>query len=245
MASTSKHPDHLGIIQLQQASFLYDIFFCFSSKDRENVKPICKKLQSKGLKLYLADERTKNIFGIGIMDKIDNALCNSQHFLIFDTPNTFTPLLLHYLYQVFYTDHHVKNPDSRLLMVYKTSNSHDTSLPKLLSKKPSVSNQEQIISMLDKVVGVDELHINQEEQIYLNELLEQSALTENRGKLDTTKKALKTSLYKMLSIGKIPELIDQILYFSANYPQIFNSVNIIKQSFEENEAKKTAIHLTK
>lgn len=134
-----------------QTSFLYDVFICFSTKDREIAKPVWEMLRGYGLKVFVSDEDLQNTVGFSFLDRIDYAISNSQHLLLFATQNAMNSVYVRDEYQAFYNDCHAKNPQNRLLIVYKLDNEFQLNeLPRILRNRQIANTTEQIILTLVK-----------------------------------------------------------------------------------------------
>jgi len=136
------------ILHKHKSKFDYDIFICFSTKDREISKPIWEMLRGYGLKVFVSDEDLQNTVGFNFLDKIDNAIVNSQHLVLLASTNAFNSVYVQDEYQAFYNDCHVKNPKNRLLIVYKLDNFQIAELPRILRNKQIATHPEQIVKTI-------------------------------------------------------------------------------------------------
>jgi len=112
----SKLIERVELLHKQRTQFQYDIFICFSTKDREIAIPIWDTLRGYGLKVFVSDEDLKNTVGFNFLDKIDYALNKSKHLVLLASKNAFNSVYVKDEYQAFYSDCHTKSPDDRLLV---------------------------------------------------------------------------------------------------------------------------------
>jgi len=102
--------------------FEYDIFICFSTKDREQAKPIWEILRGYGLRAFVSDEELQDTVGFNFINRIDYALLNSQHLLLLASEYSLNSTFVQDEYQAFYSDFHVKDPLIRLLIFFRLVN---------------------------------------------------------------------------------------------------------------------------
>jgi len=144
----SKLIESVEILQQTQNQYKYDIFICFSTKDREIAKPIWETIRGYGFRVFVSDEDLQNSVGFNYLDKIDFALDNSQHLILLSSDNAINSVHVRDEYQAFYNDFHAKNPKNRLLIVYKLDDFSIDKLPRILKTKQIANNSEQIVLTL-------------------------------------------------------------------------------------------------
>lgn len=145
----SKLLEGVEILHETSSEYSYDIFICFSTRDRAIARPVWEALRGYGLKVFISDEDLQNTVGFSFLDKIDFALGNSQHLLLLASQNSLDSVYVRDEYQAFYNDCHVKNPEKRLLIVYQLDHNLEIrSLPRILRNKQIASKPEQIVATL-------------------------------------------------------------------------------------------------
>lgn len=132
----------------ENENFTYDIFFCFSTKDRNEAQPIWDILRGYGLNVFVSDEDLQSSVGYNFIDKIDEAISNSQHLILYATKNALDSVYVRDEYQAFYSDHHVKDPENRLIFVFKSKSLSIGELPRVLKTKQIASNVKSVIKSL-------------------------------------------------------------------------------------------------
>lgn len=66
--------ENVELLHKQQTQFEYDIFICFSTKERELARQIWETLRGFGLRIFVSDDDLQNKVGFNYLDKIDFAL---------------------------------------------------------------------------------------------------------------------------------------------------------------------------
>jgi len=163
------------LLHKEQTLFEFDLFICFSTKDREIAKPIWEILRGYGLKVFISDEDLKNKVGFSFLDKIDLGLINSQHLVLLASSNALNSTYVRDEYQAFYNDCHVKNPNQRLLIVLKLNDFQISELPRILRNKQIATHPEQIVTTLvsEKLIEQDNLLKRQNSQTGLKQIQEE------------------------------------------------------------------------
>jgi len=152
------------LLHQQQTQFEYDLFICFSTKDREFAKPVWETLRGYGLRVFVSDEDLQSTVGFSFLDKIDFALSGSQHLVLLASSNALNSVYVRDEYQAFYNDCHVKNPNIRLLIVFKLDNFQITQLPRILRNKQIATNPEQIVLTLVKENLIKQENLNKQQE---------------------------------------------------------------------------------
>jgi len=66
--------ENVELLHKQQTQFEYDIFICFSTKERELARQIWETLRGFGLRIFVSDDDLQNKVVFNYLDKIDFAL---------------------------------------------------------------------------------------------------------------------------------------------------------------------------
>jgi len=140
--------EQVEIKRKQKNAFKFDLFVCFSTKDKDLAKPIWEQLRGYGLNLFVSDENLKNNIGSNFLDKISNALSNSQHLLLLASDNSLKSVYIRDEYQAFYNQFHTINPENRLIIIYNLGKTQISDLPIILSSKQIAKTTEQIVATL-------------------------------------------------------------------------------------------------
>jgi hypothetical protein len=75
-------------IKTQSIDFSFDIFLCFSRKNRDEAKEIRSKLQAYGLRVFINEEALNNDCRTLFIDKMHRGLESSRHFVLLCTPES-------------------------------------------------------------------------------------------------------------------------------------------------------------
>lgn len=138
------------LLHQQKAQFEYDVFICFSTKDREIAKPIWEILRGYGLRIFVSDENLHDIVGCNFLNGIYSALEKSQHLVLLASNNSLQSGHVEDEYQAFYNNYHIKNKSNRLLLAYLLGNLTIEKLPVYLRNKQIARHPEQIVNSLVK-----------------------------------------------------------------------------------------------
>lgn len=168
--------------------FDYDIFICFSTKDRALAKPIWETFRGYGLRVFVSDEDLQNAVGSNFLNKIDHALGNSQHMVLFASKNSLQSVYVQDEYQSFYSDCHVKDPQNRLLIVYRLSDFPISKMPRILRTKQIASSTEQVVATLVQGNLLNQGEANSAPMAFG---ASSPAITTNPGKFELNTKRLK------------------------------------------------------
>ena len=150
-----------------KSKFAYDIFICFSTKDRAIAQPIWETFRGYGLRVFVSDEDLQNTVGFNFLDEIDKAISNSQHLVLLASNNALQSTFVRDEYQSFYSDCHVKSPEERLLIVYRLKNFQINDLPRILKTKQIANSTEQIISTLISEDLIKQNEINRSKEVFV------------------------------------------------------------------------------
>ena len=98
-----------------RADFEYDIFISFSHEDIEDVKKLYSRLNDFALRVFWSDEKLKT--GVGFTNKIQEALKQSQHFVLIYTPEASKSKWVEKEWTTFYNNYHLKDEERRRMYV--------------------------------------------------------------------------------------------------------------------------------
>lgn len=141
----SKLIEGVELLHKHGTQFKYDIFICFSTKDRTIIKPIYEQLRGYGLIVFVSYEELYNVVGNNFLNDIYSSLQLSQHLIFFASKNSMNSIHVEDEYQAFYNNYHVKDPKNRFLFVYLLNNCNIEELPDFLKNKQIANKPEHII----------------------------------------------------------------------------------------------------
>ena len=116
----------------ENTDFEYDAFFSFSDKDREEAQAIVNELRGYGLHVFLSSEALKLNVGSSFFEKIDHALKNSQHFILYSTESSMSSDWVKTEYETFFTEFYMKNKEIRKFILLKGKDFEKAEVPGLL-----------------------------------------------------------------------------------------------------------------
>ena len=134
--------------QVQPNEFEYDLFVSFSSLDREVLQPVVEKLRGYGLRVFISDQNLKDYAGISFSETIQNALENSQHFVLVSSPNSAKSGYVTYEYETFFNQFHVHDRKNRRIFVLKGNGFDLKYVPLFFKNTQFADNAEQIVNTL-------------------------------------------------------------------------------------------------
>lgn len=150
--------------KLNGSSFEFDIFLCFSSKDLKEAKALWEKLTKHGYSVFMSEEALKFDAGTSFIEKIEFALENSQHFILFCTDNSLLSEWVKTEYETFFNEFYIPNKEKRKIIVYKENAEMAQKVPLLLRRLQTSNNLESIIKSIS---------LNSDKKIKQNFLSEQ------------------------------------------------------------------------
>jgi len=184
----SKLIEGVELLHKQKTNFEYDIFICFSTKDREIAIPIWEFLRGYGLKVFVSDEDLKNSVGLDFLDTIDVALTKSQHLLLLASYHSLNSVYVIDEYKAFYNDFHTKNPNDRLLFAYLLGKTKLSDLPRIFRNRQVAKHPEQIINSLVKDLHIDyDASIKEKKRAELERKQEEEQKAKKRAELERKK----------------------------------------------------------
>lgn len=173
----------------------YDIFFSFSSKNKEDAKALVQQLRSADLTVFFSDDGLEKEAGIEFFYKINKALGKSQHFLLFCTPEAMNSPWVQLEYKTFFSKTHLPNPQNRRFFIVEGNQFHLDLLPATLHQI-QLSTYENILQVLGKTLPEDDLEERiQEYREAFTILYSDKVISEEKRKiLERNRKSLQLSI---------------------------------------------------
>lgn len=128
--------------------FEFDIFLCFSNKDLKEAKSLWEKLTKHGYSVFMSEEALRFDAGTSFIEKIEFALENSQHFILFCTDNSLLSEWVKTEYETFFNEFYIPNKEERKIIVYKENPEMTQKVPLLLRRLQISNNFESIIKSI-------------------------------------------------------------------------------------------------
>jgi hypothetical protein len=128
-----------------EKQYKYDLFLSFSFKNRKLVKPIWERFENSGLKVFCADKNLEKSIGLEFDDEIENALQQSQHFLLVCTPNAMASEWVRDEYKAFYHHIYKKSGKKRRFIILEGPDFDISSVPLFM-------RQLQIAKSIDEII---------------------------------------------------------------------------------------------
>jgi len=158
-----------------QRIFDYDVFLSFASKDEDLVKPIWQEMCLSGLRVFWSDETLKQNIGQQFFSVIQNALIQSNHFVLICSQYAMESKWVELEYQTFYSECFIKSNGIRRLIILPIRNFDVSILPPFLKSLQFAKSVEQMIFTFG---GIDIQKVKAE-NVELKQKLEQ-IVTENK-----------------------------------------------------------------
>ena len=98
----------------------YDVFLSFSSKDSDEVARTWQSLSQSGLRVFWSSDTLKEAVGQNWLERIQDSLVKSQHFLLFWTHNARNSNWVEEEYQTFYSQCYMGAKEARRLIILCT-----------------------------------------------------------------------------------------------------------------------------
>lgn len=130
----------------KSSAFEYDVFFSFSSQDLHEAKRICEELRGYGLHVFLSDEALKVNTGTSFFEKIEQALKNSQHFILLSSVSSMTAEWVKIEYETFFNEYYIKNKKERRFFILKSKNFSVALVPGLLKRLQFANTPKEILA---------------------------------------------------------------------------------------------------
>ena len=137
--------------------FEYDIFLCFSSRNKSEAKIICRKLSACGLRVFWSDETLKQNIGESFLRVIQKALMESNHFVLLWTPEAMQSEWVSLEYESFFSNYHISAPQERRLIIFQGKNFRLAEIPLFLKNIQCTQSINEII-LIAGGVDIQALH---------------------------------------------------------------------------------------
>ncbi len=148
----------------------YDIFFSFSSLNTEYARQNVITLQQCGLSVFFSDEDLKKQIG-NLFDKIiEKALENSEHFVLFCTPEAMKSTWVEDEYRFFYNHVYRNDREKRRFFILEGVNFNPSLLGGFLKNIQTTTSIDDIVRILGRKTLEDHLAERKEEYQELFEL---------------------------------------------------------------------------
>ncbi len=131
----------------------FDLFFSFSSKNKIEAEKIVAFLRGNGLRVFFSDDELKKSVGQGFLDKIEEALKNTQHFVLFCTPDAMESKWVRKEYGAFYQSKFIHNEETHRLFILKGEHFLYQLLPLMLNDIQACDSPQEI---LDRLIIVED-----------------------------------------------------------------------------------------
>ena len=92
--------------------YKYDIFISFSHQDGEEVKQLYNRLTDFELRVFWSKEKLKP--GVGFSKKIQDALKDSKHFVLFFTEAASNSKWVDREWRTFFENYHINDEDNQI-----------------------------------------------------------------------------------------------------------------------------------
>ena len=131
--------------------FEYDVFLSFDSADEELVKSIWEKMNSSGLCVFCSNETLKPFLGKQpFLESIQDALIQSEHFVLICTENSMQSEWVKDEYQTFYGQCYIPSQRERRLVLLKIKDFDISSIPPLFRGIQQADSIDHIIIQILK-----------------------------------------------------------------------------------------------
>jgi hypothetical protein len=132
-----------------EKTYKYDVFLSFSSQDIDFVKPIWEKLTKSGLKVFFSDEVLKQSIGLDFDDEIENALKQSNHFVLVSTPNAMASGWVKDEYKAFYYHIYKKSRKKRRFIILAGPSFNISLVPLFMRQLQMAKAVDDVVETLD------------------------------------------------------------------------------------------------
>ncbi|TAE72490.1 MAG: TIR domain-containing protein [Bacteroidetes bacterium] len=159
----------------------YDIFFSYSSKNQNEAEEQVKYLREHGISVFFSNDNLKNHAGSSFIGKINDALNNSKHFLLYCTPEAVASTYVQHECDTFLGKHISKGKVNKIFII-----EGDNFNTKLLEKIYYQNIQTTDIDFILKFFGKTSKKEQEKQQEYLKK--QEQQLTQEQQKLDALEK---------------------------------------------------------
>jgi hypothetical protein len=148
----------------KDSRFEYDAFLSFSSKDLEEARQVCAELRGYGLHVFLSDEVLKANTGQSFNQKIEQALSNSQHFILLSSVNSMASEWVQIEYETFFNECYIKNKKQRRFIILKGEEFSLQHIPKIYRRLQFAGTPKEILATFVKDQNFIDKQKNQQKQ---------------------------------------------------------------------------------
>lgn len=127
----------------------YDIFVSYSSKNREKASRVVQTLRKSGLVVFFSDDDLKNHAGTSFIGKINTALTESKHFLLYCTPESVASPFVQHECETFLRQH-IESQKKRKIFILQGDGFSMDLLNPLHFQNIQTSDLEGLITILGK-----------------------------------------------------------------------------------------------
>jgi len=225
--------------------FEYDIFLCFSSRNKPEAKSLWQKLSSCGLRVFWSDETLKQNVGESFFGVIEKALMASKHFVLLCTAEAMQSRWVRLEYESFFSHCHILEPQTRRLIIFHGKNFDSVEIPLFLKNIQCTQSINEIIL----ITGGTDIRALQKENKALKEQLTQKVfridelktqnvdfMQKNEG-LEEENKALRDHLF--VSSSKVDKLQTRNTEITQINKSLQKKINTFKQQIKEIKEQKT------
>ncbi len=132
-------------------NFKYDFFLCYSFDDRQFSLSVFNELKTAGFNVFSADIILKTDIGKSYFSIINEALVNSNHFILICSPNIKKSTYVQTEYEGFFNEIFTKSNGKRRLIILKGPNFSVDIVPILLRGLQFANSITEIIQSLPKI----------------------------------------------------------------------------------------------
>ena len=130
--------------------YKFDIFLSYAEEDIKFAQIVYNALTVRGLKVFFSKETLSNFIGESFHDKIEEALMESQHFILLCSEISMRKEWVKTEFQTFHSECYMKQPQHRRLIPLPCHGFDKNTLPPLLRRFQSAKKPEEVIEILQK-----------------------------------------------------------------------------------------------
>lgn len=130
------------------ASWEYDLFFSFSSKDTEAARDFCHQLRGRGLRVFFSADDLRTRGGHNFGQVISSALKTSRHFLLFCSPNAMASEWVELEHDTFFQQYHLKNKKERGFYIAEGPDFESHLVPEFYRRIQAIRTAEELLQSL-------------------------------------------------------------------------------------------------
>lgn len=224
--------------------FKYDIFLGFSMKNLPEARKIVDELRTYNLEVFFAEEALKLGIGNSFFQKIDEAISQSQHFLLLCTPDAMKSEWVKMEYETFFNEFYITSKAEQRFIILQGKKFKISLVPTLLRSLQFAKNSTELINIFELQ---KEIKVNKSKVILRGFLKWMKAKSLSViYKIQSLKSSLKVHLIKNLNLFKrVNKLRNKLWIVGSSLIILFIVINTIKfiDINYKNEAKITPINL--